>query len=146
MDTKIFILLFQFLFKMELSNKKKWLLIISSVVILSITIFLVMYYFVLPSMENIKITQAKERFYGTWIANNKNVNLTFYENNSCLVYNDEETYFGSWKLIPQIGTAYLIEMNWEGFFAEYIPLFTNDNSLSLVGYSDGSGLLYLRKA
>jgi|GEM_PF-1485292 len=126
---------------MELPDKKEWLLVI----IIPIAIALVLYFVVFPIMNNVKSTIVEQNFYGTWISNSKNVTITFYENKTCLVNNNGITYFGPWKILPNIGNAYLVEMNWEGFKAEYIPLFKNDNTLTLAGLSDGSGIVELTK-
>jgi hypothetical protein len=120
--------------------QKSWL----KVIIYPIVIALILYFVVFPYFENQAKSRFFDRFIGTWESNSKNVTIIINEDETYISKNNENTYRGVCK-ISRYYAGYSITINWEGFSADYMALFTNDQTLRLVGINAPAGLVYLSK-
>ena len=118
---------------------KNWL----GVIIVPIAIALILYFVVFPYMENQSNSELSNRLNGTWESKLKNVTITFNADGTYIANNNGITYSGRWEVTNTLGNY--INLNWEGFNADYMALFKNDRSLSLVGVNEPSGLVDLVK-
>ena len=118
---------------------RNWL----SVIIVPIAVALILYFVVLPSMENKNRSQLADRLVGTWESASENITITFHQNKTFESYNNGSYYEGNWKITNIFWRT--VNLNWEGFYAEYTAMFTNNNELNLVGIDEPAGYVYLNK-
>jgi len=118
---------------------KNWL----SVIIVPIAIALILYFIVLPSMENRNRSQIADKLVGTWESASENITIKFYQNKTFESYNNGSYYEGIWKITNIVWRT--VNLNWEGFYADYTTMFTDDNELNLVGIDEPAGYVYLYK-
>jgi hypothetical protein len=116
---------------------KNWL----SVIIIPIAIALILYFIILPSMENKNRTQIADRLVGTWRSTSENITIIFHQNKTFEANNNGSYYEGKWKITNIFWRT--VNLNWEGFYAEYTTMFTNNNELNLVGIEEPAGSVYL---
>ena len=96
-------------------NKK----IIISVAVITVIITVVVFYFNFTQNN----ANEEEKFYGSWISEDKLWNYTFYKNNSCQINNEWNTWYEeNGKLIVELDDGNRINSNDYSFSNDYKKL------------------------
>jgi len=119
--------------------------VLTLIIIVPIIISLALYFVIFPAIEGQNVNQIEEILFGKWESTLDNITIIFYENRTCIVYNNNIKYLGPWTVDSKLPNY--ITLNWEGFQAVYLPLFDeNFNQVMLVGHTDGSHSVELNKS
>jgi len=118
---------------------RSWL----GVIIIPIAIALILHFVVIPSFDEQANSVLSNRLIGAWESDSRNVTITFNADGTYNATNNGSIYSGRWEITNVWGNS--VNLNWEGFSADYMPLFESDQSLRLVGINEPSGFVVLVK-
>jgi len=118
---------------------RSWL----GILIVPVFIALILYFVVFPIIEDQDESSLTNRLVGTWESKSENVTIVFSADGNYNAINNGSSYSGNWKITNTLGNY--VNLNWEGFTADYMALFESDESLRLVGVNEPSGFIVLTK-
>jgi hypothetical protein len=79
--------------------------------------------------------------YGTWENVTKNIEISFYSNNSFFISKENVTYWGTWDITSDVFAK--LKLNWEDGTGRYDPLFLDKNNVIIVYVEGKSGFFSL---
>jgi hypothetical protein len=117
---------------------RNWL----SIILIPVAVALILYFVILPSMEEQSRSKMTDNFVGTWTNESRNITIIFHQDGTYTANNNNSYYSGNWKITNVM--MHHVNLNWEGFSADYMFLFY-ENELTLAGVNEPAGLVYLSK-
>ena len=96
------------------------------------------------NIEKNTIPKLENKLVGMWQNLEKNVTISFFMNKTYFTDSNNISYTGNWQV--EQAPWNLVYLNWEGFEARYIFIFSEQNTkLMLSGYSEGTQNIELIK-
>jgi len=81
------------------------------------------------------------RYYGTWENETRNIEITFYSNESFYIKNETHSHWGAWD--NTVDPWPILILNWVDGEGRYMPLFLDDNRVTFAQESGKSGFFCL---
>ena len=120
---------------------RTWVKIIALPIVIAIVILFV-YFVQLPYWENQNLSDLTDELAGTWTNESRNITITFTEDKSYSVNNNNTYYSGYYEITNPL--MHQMRINWEGYDADYMYMFIEDE-LGLFGVNEPTGYVYLSK-